>query len=48
MLFGRTPYSVLVVSSGEKITEFLNEILESGVYSPVVYAKSGGDRKSVV
>lgn len=47
-MFGRAPYSVLVVSSGEKITEFLKDALSDGSYSPVVYAGSGGEARNVL
>ncbi|HAN21400.1 MAG: response regulator receiver protein [Clostridiales bacterium GWF2_36_10] len=48
MLFGKTPYSVLVVSSGEKITEFIKEVLDNSVYSPVVFTASGGEARNIL
>ena len=48
MLFGKTPYSVLVVSGGEKITEFLSEVLDNSAYSPVIYAGSGGEARNIL
>lgn len=43
-----TPYSVLVVSSGQKINDFLSEVLEPATYSPVVFAKSGGEARNIL
>ena len=43
-----TPYSVLVVSSGQKINDFLCEVLEPATYSPVVFAKSGGEAGNIL
>jgi response regulator NasT len=48
MLLGAAPYSVLVVSSGAKLNEFLGEVLENNTYSPVVYAKSGGEARNIL
>ncbi|PKM63453.1 MAG: response regulator receiver protein [Firmicutes bacterium HGW-Firmicutes-21] len=48
MLFGKTPYSVLVVSSGEKINDFLNEVLGSNMYSPVIFTKNGGEARNIL
>ncbi len=43
-----TPYSVLVVSSGPKVNEFLGEVLEPATYSPIVFAKSGGEARNIL
>jgi response regulator NasT len=48
MLFGRAPHSVLVVSGGGKIADFLSEALDSRAYSPVIQAKSGAEARNIL
>ncbi len=45
MLSDRTQYSVLVVSASQKITDLFNELLPSGMFSPIVSASNCGEAK---
>jgi len=48
MFSDRTPYSVLVVSASQKITDLFNELLPSGEFRPIVSASSCGEAKRML
>ncbi len=48
MTSGRTQYRVLIVSSVEKIYEYITEILPPGEFSPILRAASAGEAKRML
>ena len=48
MLYGKAVFSVLIVSGSQKGTDFVTEILDSNIFTPISCAKGGAEARRMM